>query len=86
MRVKPNQNKYELIKKKKQKVCISRLCKGLPQEIEEYMNYSKNLEFSEEPNYRYLIGLFENCLSKNLWDPKIPSFIWDRDAKFKSSI
>jgi len=44
---------------------IEDLCKGLPIEIIEYMNAARALKFEEEPDYRYLKGLFKMILSKN---------------------
>ena len=44
---------------------IEDLCKGLPTEIIEYMNAARALKFEEEPDYRYLKGLFKMVLSKN---------------------
>ena len=44
---------------------IEKLCKGLPHEMEEYFNYSRNLKFKEEPNYEYLRNLFKNILNNN---------------------
>ena len=44
---------------------IEDLCKGLPTEIIDYMNAARALKFEEEPDYRYLKGLFKIVLSKN---------------------
>ena len=44
---------------------IEKLCKGVPNEMEEYFKYSRNLKFKEEPNYEYLRELFKNILNDN---------------------
>ena len=44
---------------------IEELCKGLPKEIIEYMNYAKEMKFEQEPNYKYLKDLFRTILKKN---------------------
>ena len=44
---------------------IEELCKGLPNEIIEYMNYAKSLKFEQEPDYKYLKNLFKIIFKKN---------------------
>mmetsp|Transcript_43202 Transcript_43202/g.41546 ORF Transcript_43202/g.41546 Transcript_43202/m.41546 type:complete len:150 (+) Transcript_43202:794-1243(+) len=43
------------------------------------MNYCRKLGFAEDPDYRYMIGLFEGCMKKNGHDPKVPDFIWNKN-------
>jgi hypothetical protein len=43
------------------------------------MNYCRKLQFTEDPNYTYILGLFEGCMKKNGWDPKVPDFIWNKN-------
>ena len=52
------------IKKLKLKINNEELCKYLPKEICEYMNYVQNMNFDENPDYRYLQSLFSNILGK----------------------
>ena len=42
------------------------------------MSYCRRLTFTEEPDYKYIIGLFESCLKKNGFD-KTPDFIWNKN-------
>lgn len=56
---------YEAIKKCKQETPLEILCKDLPREFLDYMNYCRGLRFEEEPNYKKCIELFEGCM-KNL--------------------
>ena len=60
-----NRDKYYKIKEIKKKTTPKQLCKDLPLEFEEYINYTKNLKYEEIPNYQYLKNLFINVL-KNL--------------------
>jgi len=55
------------------------LCKDTPDEFKEFMNYCKGLEFTAEPDYGYMIGLFEGCMKKHGYDTKIPDFIWNKN-------
>ena len=57
-----DQNNKILMEKKE--TSAEDLCKGFPKEFIEYINYTKNLEFEAEPNYKYLRGLLTNILEK----------------------
>lgn len=71
--------KYNNIKKKKLEVTIDELCKGYPEEFKEFMQYCRKLSFTDDPDYKYMIGLFEGCMKKNGFDPKVPDFIWNKN-------
>jgi hypothetical protein len=58
---------------------LDELCKGHPEEFREFMNYCRKLQFTEDPDYKYVLGLFEGCMKKNGWDPKVPDFIWNKN-------
>ena len=58
---------------------MDELCKGHPEEFKEFMNYCRKLQFTDDPNYNYILGLFEGCMKKNGWDPKVPDFIWNKN-------
>ena len=64
--LKINLNKIsEKICKEKSSISPEILCKGLPEEILEYIKYCRNLKFEEDPNYEYLRSLFTKILIKN---------------------
>jgi casein kinase 1 len=71
--------KYANIKKKKTEVPIDQLCKGYPDEFKEFMHYCRGLSFTQDPDYGFIIGLFEGCMKRNSIDPKIPDFIWNKN-------
>ena len=48
----------------KEKTSLEDLCKDLPKEFYDYMNYTKNLKFAQKPDYNYLKSLFTSTLSK----------------------
>ena len=78
-------NQDERIKnttKMKLTITEENLCKGLPNEFIQYMKYVKKLDFEQEPNYQYLIGLFTSILSK-IEMKKNLTFFW---MKQKSQI
>jgi len=71
--------KYNNIKKKKLEVTVEELCKGYPEEFKDYMNYCRKLSFTDDPDYRFLISLFEGCARKNQIDSRVPNFIWNQN-------
>ena len=44
------------------------------------MKYCRKLEFTEEPDYEYLSGLFSGCMKKNNMDPKVFDYTWKEDS------
>jgi len=63
-------------------VTVDELCKGYPDEFKEFMNYCRKLSFTDDPDYKYMIGLFEGCMKKNGFDPKVPDFIWNKNRLY----
>ena len=64
IKVKENEKHYERIGNMKQNISIDELCFGFPEQFKNYFNYVKQLEFDEDPNYNFLIELFEMVLKK----------------------
>lgn len=59
-----NKQKYEKIGQTKQAVPIKDLCDGFPEEFATYLYYARGLQFEEEPNYEYLLSLFDAVLAR----------------------
>lgn len=75
LRAASNKEKYEKIREKKQITPISELCEGFPDEFGEYLRYSRNLGFDENPNYDYLRALMDDVLKKRN-EPEDYIFDW----------
>lgn len=43
------------------------------------MHYCRGLSFTQDPDYGYIIGLFEGCAKRNGIDIKTPDFIWNKN-------
>ena len=43
------------------------------------MHYCRGLSFTQDPDYSYIIGLFEGCMKSNGFDFKTPDFIWNKN-------
>lgn len=50
--------KYEKISEKKVSTPVEVLCRGFPTEFAMYLNYCRNLQFTDTPDYMYLRQLF----------------------------
>ena len=43
------------------------------------MHYCRGLSFTQDPDYGYIIGLFEGCMQRNGFDKKTPDFLWNKN-------
>ena len=63
----PGKNKDERYKKilqKKMETSAQELCEGFPKEFEEYIEYTRSMEYEEEPEYDRLRNYFTSVLDK----------------------
>ena len=63
---KTKEEKYAKILYKKEITPPEELCNGYPDELVNYLKYTKNLEYEEDPKYDYLIELFEKIIKIDL--------------------
>ena len=71
--------------KKKKSTTPEELCSGFPPELAEYVRYTRNLEFEQNPDYNYLRGLFRKILEDKGYDINDVRFDWSKDIKNKES-
>ena len=64
LHVHKGEDRYKKILTKKRGTSAEELCKGFPSEFAEYVNYTRNLEFEADPDYKYLRGLLLSVLEK----------------------
>lgn len=62
--VKNKEDRYQKIMEKKRNTTPEELCKDFPKEFEEYIKYTRKLEYEQDPNYEYLKGLFTQVLNE----------------------
>ena len=76
--------RYLKIYKMKKNMAPEKLCEGLYPEMIEFITYAKNLEFEQEPDYKYLKNLFKKMLKRihNSNDQLV--FSWIKMADFKA--
>jgi hypothetical protein len=63
-------------------VTIEELCMNQPTEFKEFMQYCRGLSFTADPDYRFILGLFEGCMERHNYDMKTPDFIWNKNRLF----
>ena len=56
----PEEKKFRKISKLKEATSIEDLCKNHPPVFAEYLNYVRNLEFDQDPDYRHCKSIFSN--------------------------
>ena len=76
-----NRQQYYEILSFKESYDEGKLFKGLPQEINEYIKYTKNLKFEQDPDYSFLRSLFTKMLSGISLDYRNIKFSWIDPSK-----
>jgi len=46
-------------------ISVDKLCENLDNCFQKYLEYTRQLKFSQKPDYKYLINLFINSANKN---------------------
>ena len=64
LHVHKGEDRYKKILTKKRSTSAEELCLGFPNEFVEYINYTRNLEFEADPDYKFLRGLLVSALEK----------------------
>lgn len=62
---KDKRNMFECIGNMKLSLSLENLCANMPVCFIHYLQYCRNLEFSETPDYDFLIGLFATTIKEN---------------------
>jgi len=65
LKFKNREDFYHKIREKKRITSVKELCSGFPSELGTFISYTKNLEFTEAPDYNYLRYLLKNIMKKS---------------------
>ena len=76
LKKKTKENPIDKIWDKKMMVSLKSLCVGMPECFYEYINYTRNLQFNEKPDYDYLRNLLITSAKKNNIHLK---YFWEND-------
>ena len=64
LHVHKGEDRYKKILAKKRATTAEELCKGFPNEFAQYIEYTRNLEFEADPDYKLLRNLLVSALEK----------------------
>ena len=79
LKVKKNEDHFEKIAQKKYSTSFEELTAGQPEEFLLYFKHVEKLEFEDQPNYIYLIGLFQKVIDKYCTDC-FYDYDWKKDS------
>ena len=79
LKIKKNEDHFEKIAQKKYVTTFEELTEGQPEEFLLYFKHVDNLNFEDQPNYIYLIGLFQNIIDRFCKDC-FYDFDWKKDS------
>ena len=68
LKINKKEDKYKRIYEIKKEYTSDKLCKGLPKELEYFVDYIKHLDFTEVPDYEYLKTLLRKIMDKNKFE------------------
>ena len=69
--------RYQIIGKIKEETDIPELCQNYPWEFRVYLQYCKDMRFTQGPDYSYLRSLFRGCLLRHNFEEDY-EFDWSR--------
>ena len=65
LKINKKDDRYKKICEKKKETSAKDLCSGFPNEFETFVQYTRNLQFTEVPNYNYLRSLLKTIIKKS---------------------
>jgi serine/threonine protein kinase len=68
LKINKKEDRYKRICEIKKEYTSDKLCKGLPKELEYFVDYIKDLDFTEVPDYEYLKTLLRKIMDKNKFE------------------
>jgi serine/threonine protein kinase len=83
LKVKLKEMRYQKILEKKKETTSEMLCKGFPNEFKEYVDYTRNLDYEEEPNYDRLRALFTNLVCEEMEENFDYVYDWTTQSDLK---
>ena len=83
---KNKEDKYSKILNIKKNLDTKNLLNNSPKELCDYLNYCKQLEYEQEPDYNYLIGLFKNIIFNILKETIDYKFDWVSEIQAQNHI
>ena len=83
LKIKSKEDRYKKILDKKKETTSEELCKGFPDEFREYLEYSRNLEYTEEPKYDKYKEKFYSLVCDKLGESFDYVYDWTTESDLK---
>jgi hypothetical protein len=77
LRAKRGQDKLKKILNIKENTNVKELCKDIPFEISNMLNYSRNLDFETEPDYDFYIRSFKKLIGETKITDELVVYDWE---------
>ena len=75
LKIRSKEDRYKKILAKKKETTPEELCKGFPDEFRQFVSYTRNLEYTQQPDYNMLKRMLFELVTKKMED--VFDFIYD---------
>ena len=83
LKIKSKEDRYKKILAKKKETSSEELCKGFPEEFRAFVEYTRNLDYTEQPDYDLLKNKFVNLVTKKLGENFDYIYDWTTESDLK---
>ena len=83
LKIRSKEDRYKKILSKKKETSSEELCKGFPEEFREFVEYTRNLEYTEQPKYDKLKNKFYNLVCNKMGESFDYVYDWTTENDLK---
>ena len=83
LKIRSKEDRYKKILTKKKETSSEELCKGFPEEFKEFVEYTRNLEYNEQPDYELYRNKFVNLVTKKMGENFDYIYDWTTESDLK---
>ena len=83
LKIKSKEDRYKKILDKKKETTSEQLCKNFPDEFREYLEYSRNLEYTENPKYEKYRNKFYELVCNKMGESFDFVYDWTTESDIK---
>ena len=83
LKIRSKEDRYKKILDKKKETSSEDLCKGFPEEFTEFVEYTRNLDYYEQPDYDMLRNKFFNLVTKKNGESFDYIYDWTTESDIK---
>ena len=83
LKIRSKEDRYKKILNKKKETSSEELCEGFPDEFRQFVEYTRNLEYTEQPDYDRLKSSFYNLVTKKMGENFDFRYDWTTESDLK---